>query len=131
MERGTLLERVGGPDTIRRIFSRMYTRAFGDRELLAFFAGVDVDALIEQQVAFLARAWDHGDLEAEQRSMRVAHAHLSIEQRHHDRILGYVELAMADVRIEPTVAAEVMAYLHGLAPYIVNRPAAFPGESAS
>ncbi len=56
MSRPGLVDRVGGPDGLRRILTRFYDRLALDPMVCHHFAGRDLQTIIDGQHAFLSKA---------------------------------------------------------------------------
>lgn len=79
-----MIERIGGLDGMRGILQDFYARLFQDPMIGFFFAGRDVELLVERQLQFTARAFGMNVL-YEGKSLPDAHAPLAILPGHFDR----------------------------------------------
>jgi hemoglobin len=113
-----LLTRIGGADGIAAVFNRFYDLAWGDRDLLPFFAGVDVERLVARQVDFLVGAW--GGEKFRGPTLPAAHAHMKISPRHYEKMLQYVDAAIVELSLAEDVRRDVLDYLRSIGPEIVN-----------
>jgi truncated hemoglobin YjbI/uncharacterized protein YoxC len=115
----TLFERIGGQVAVSALVEMLYQRVLADPELAPFFKGVKLDFLKLRQKEFLAQALG-GPAKYVGRSMREAHEHLPIEQRHFDLVARHLQDSLIALGTPPPLVSEVMSLVASLAPEIVN-----------
>lgn len=107
----TLYERVGGEAALFAAATLLYEKLLGDERVSGFFAGLDMDALIRKQTAFLA--WAFGAPERYTfRPLDEAHRRLVVERGlsdvHFDIVAGHLADTLRELGVEPPVVDEVM-----------------------
>ena len=107
----TLYERVGGEAAIFAAASLMYEKLLADTRVSGFFAGLDMDALVRKQTAFLA--WAFGAPERYSfRPLDEAHRRLVREKGltdvHFDVVAGHLADSLRELQVDPAVIEEVM-----------------------
>ncbi|MEM7204122.1 MAG: PAS domain S-box protein [Planctomycetota bacterium] len=117
----TLYDRLGGVEAIAAVVESFYELVLADAELRPFFDGVQMDWLKGSQVAFLAMATGGPD-GYPGRDMRSAHAHLTIEQQHFDKVAEHLQAALAEHQVAEKETNQVMAAAASLAEQIVTAP---------
>jgi len=89
----------------------LYEKLLADGRVSAFFSGLDMDALIRKQTAFLA--WAFGSPERYAfRSLGEAHQQLVRERGltdfHFDVVAGHLADALRELAVETSLIAEIM-----------------------
>src|SRR4051812_23856460 len=107
----TLYERVGGEAALLAAATLLYEKLLGDPQVSGFFAGLDMDALIRKQTAFLA--WAFGAPERYTfRPLGEAHRRLVRERGlsdvHFDIVAGHLAATLRELNVESPVIDEVM-----------------------
>jgi hemoglobin len=107
----TLYDRVGGEAALFAAATLLYEKLLGDPRVSGFFAGLDMDALIRKQTAFLA--WAFGAPERYTfRPLDEAHRKLVRERgladEHFDIVAGHLADTLRELKVEPLVIDEVM-----------------------
>jgi hemoglobin len=106
-----LYERVGGEAAVFAAATLLYEKLLSDGRVSEFFSGLDMDALIRKQTAFLAWAFGSPDRYAF-RSLGEAHQKLVRERGlsnvHFDVVAGHLADTLNELGVETTVIAEVM-----------------------
>ena len=124
-EPGSLYDRLGGEPAIDATVDQFYQRVLGDDELAPFFENATMDALKKHQVRFLTQALG-GPTNYSGRPLKIAHANLSIEQHHFDRVAGHLSATLAALGVGPDLIDEVIA---GVAPLAEDIVAAVPAAT--
>jgi hemoglobin len=106
-----LYERIGGEAALFAAATLLYEKLLADARVSAFFVGLDLDAQIQKQTAFLA--WAFGaPMRYTFRPLGEAHKKLVRERglsgEHFDVVVGHLGDALRELGVEPTVIAEVM-----------------------
>jgi hemoglobin len=107
----TLYERVGGEAAVFAVAALLYEKLLGDERVSGFFTGLDVDALIRKQTAFLS--WAFGSPERYNfRSLGEAHQRLVRERGltdlHFDVVAGHLADALRELGVESELIAEIV-----------------------
>jgi len=94
----------------------LYEKLLADARVSGFFSGLDIDAQIHKQTAFLA--WAFGSpTRYTFRPLGEAHQKLVRERGlsdvHFDVVAGHLADALHELGVEPTVIAEVMEVVGG------------------
>jgi hemoglobin len=116
----TLFARLGGVEALTLAVEKLYARILADGELRGFFAKVDIDRLRSRQVQFFAQALG-GPAQYTGRTMREAHGHLPIEQRHFDRVAEHLATVLREMKVASPLVGEVLAAVAPLSAEIVRR----------
>ncbi len=90
-----------------------------DTVLRGYFAEVDRDRIVEQQVAFFTEALG-GPSAYRGKSMRDAHAGLGISQDDFDRVAGHLTAALTGAGAPDEVVSEIIGAVAALASEIVR-----------
>jgi hemoglobin len=107
----TLYERIGGEAALFAAATLLYEKLLADPQVSRFFSGLDMDALIRKQMAFLA--WAFGSSERySYRPLDEAHRRLVQERGltdvHFDIVAGHLADSLRELNVEPAVVDEVM-----------------------
>jgi hemoglobin len=113
----TIYDAIGGPAALEAAVNRFYERVTVDPDLAHFFHGADLRRLKVHQVAFLSQALG-GPALYSGAAMDKAHAHLRIEQRHFDAVVGTLQ----ELSVPADLIASIVDRIAPLAPQVVNTP---------
>lgn len=105
----TLFERLGGEAAVQAAVVSFYGRVLDDALLAPFFAGLDVDALIKKQIAFMSMAFA-GPHRYSGRDLRTAHAPLvqrGLGDQHFDAIGRHLRSTLEELRVDAGAIAEI------------------------
>ncbi|GIL66612.1 hypothetical protein Vafri_20099 [Volvox africanus] len=110
---GPLLERIGGPDAVRRMVEAFCRKLYGDEKLMVFLEHTDMTSLRAKQCNFLTWLFNPRDQPNTSRHMRTAHLRI-IKQRgfardHFELGLTYFEAAVREQGLSEALVKEVMA----------------------
>ena len=110
----SLYERIGGEGAVFATAALLYDKVLSDPLLAPFFAGLDTDALVRKQVAFLA--WAFGaDTRYEYRPLGEAHRDLvqraGLSDVHFDAVAGHLEASLVELGVGRPLIEEVMALI--------------------
>lgn len=119
----SIYERIGGEAALVTVVDDLYARILADDVLRGFFADVDSDRIIKQQVAFFAEALG-GPAAYAGKPMRAAHAGLRISQDDFDRVAGHLVAALTAAGVPDEVVGEIIGTVAALAGEIVSRRSA-------
>jgi len=118
--RESIYQRLDGKPAIEAALEEFYSRVLGDSQLKGFFDGADMKRLISQQRAFFTQALGGGSACYRGPTMKQAHAHLPIEQKHFERVAVHLSGTLAALSVPRTLMDEVMAAVAPLAGEIVT-----------
>ncbi|GLI58420.1 hypothetical protein VaNZ11_000123 [Volvox africanus] len=110
---GPLLERLGGPDAVRRMVEAFCRKLYGDNKLMVFLEHTDMTSLRAKQCNFLTWLFNPRDQPNTSRHVRTAHLRM-IKQRgfardHFELGLTYFEEAVREQGLSEALVKEVMA----------------------
>ena len=114
-----LYDAIGGLPALEAAVQRFSERVARDPEVASFFARMDLHQLKRRLSAFLGQAVG-GPVRYKGSTMRRAHGHLRIEQRHFDAIARHLAGALRDLAVPDVLIAAVMERVWPLATQIVN-----------
>jgi len=105
----SLFERLGGEAAIEAAVVDFYGRVMSDDALSPFFDGLDMDAQIKKQIAFMTMAFA-GPNRYSGRDLRTAHAKLvqrGLGDAHFDAIQRHLRGTLEDLGIDAATVTEV------------------------
>ncbi|GLC49821.1 hypothetical protein PLESTB_000312300 [Pleodorina starrii] len=112
---GPLLQRVGGPDVVKKVVELFYKKLYADPRLILFLHDQDVMHLRAKQSAFISWLFGPPNVPYLGRSVRIAHLRI-IKQRgfsgdDFDLGMQYFEQAMSELGAPEGIMGEVMRRL--------------------
>lgn len=105
-----LFDRLGREAAIEAAVVLFYEKVMADPELARFFDGLDMQAQIKKQIAFMTMAFG-GPSRYTGRELRTAHAPLvarGLNESHFDAIAGLLKDTLVELEIEPSAIDEVL-----------------------
>jgi hemoglobin len=121
--RTSLYERVGGENAILAAAVLFYDKILADPELAPFFEGLDMEAQVRKQVAFMA--WAFGGPERyEYRPLGVAHASVrarGLSDQHFDRVAAHLAATLHELGLAPELVQEAMQIVEGARAQVLGR----------
>lgn len=105
----SLFDRLGGEAAIEAAVVDFYGRVMGDATLAPFFDGLDMDAQIKKQIAFMTMAFA-GPNRYSGRDLRTAHAKLvqrGLNDGHFDSIQTHLRETLEDLGVDGATVTEV------------------------
>jgi hemoglobin len=115
MDMSTLYERLGGQAAIEAAVVRFYDKVMADPSLSPFFHGLDMDAQIQKQIAFMTLAFG-GPNGYTGRDLREAHKPLlerGLNAEHFESIGRYLKATLEELGVEQTVINQVLGVVEG------------------
>jgi hemoglobin len=110
----SLYDRVGGEPTIMAAVGILYEKLVSDDTTRSFFEGMEMDALVKKQIAFMAWALG-GPSEYRGRDLRVAHAALvqsrGLTDMHFDAVMRHLAATLRDLDLDDATVDEVLRTL--------------------
>ena|SRR5437867_7091838 len=120
----SLYERIGGQAAIVAAVDLFYKKVIEDELTRPFFEGLDMDALIRKQVAFMTWAFG-GPEEWKGRPLRQAHAGLVADKglgdAHFDRVAEHLDATLRELGVGDTERGEALAIIAGARNEVLNR----------
>ncbi|GFE68008.1 group 1 truncated hemoglobin [Chroococcus sp. FPU101] len=112
--KNTVLEQLGGVETVRVAVEHFYNRVLQDNRINHFFAGVDMVKQKAHQTAFLSYALG-GSNHYEGMSMRKAHQHLvermGLNNEHFDAVVEDLVKTLEELKVAPELIEQVVVVL--------------------
>src|SRR5262245_37956963 len=113
----SLYERIGGEPAIMAAVDLFYAKIMDDELTRPFFAGLDMNAQVQKQVAFMSRALG-GPVEYHGRDLRAAHARLvrekGLDDVHFDAIAGHLRSTLEELGVQTALVDEALAAVGGM-----------------
>lgn len=119
----TIYEQMGGESALKLAVDQFYGRVLADHTLAPFFESTDLGKLKMHQFNFLSQVTG-GPRKYAGATMRRAHSHLQIEQRHFNAVAGHLVATLEALGVRAEIIGEIVAALTPLASEIVNTEAA-------
>lgn len=119
----TLYERLGGEATVAAAVVRFYEKIMDDALLAPFFEDVEMDRLIDKQIAFMTLAFD-GPNRYTGRDLRLAHAPLVLRglgDAHFDALTGHLAATLRELAIAEDAIGEVLTMLETTRQDVLSR----------
>lgn len=104
----SLFEQLGGNGAVNAAVDIFYRKVLGDPLLEPLFAGVDMPRQIMKQKAFLTYAFG-GSPNYSGKSMREAHKHLNLEEKHFQAVAGHLKSTLEELNVPENLQNDVMA----------------------
>jgi hemoglobin len=120
MNTPTLFERLEGSASIDVAVDQFYERLLDDTELVPFFEGVPMGRQRAHQKALLTMALG-GPVAYEGRGLHEAHAALTIDDQHFDRVAGHLAGVLLGLGVASELVDEVIAAVDGLRSTVLGR----------
>lgn len=119
----SLYERIGGEAAIMAAVEVFYRKVLADELTKPFFDGLDMDAMIKKQIAFMAWAFGGPD-EFKGRDLRSAHAGLvarGLDDKHFTAVAEHLESTLTELGIAPALIAEALTIVGSVKDQVLNR----------
>jgi hemoglobin len=120
----SLYERIGGEPAIMAAVDLFYTKVMEDSLTRPFFAGLDMKAQVQKQIAFMSRALG-GPVEYQGRDLRAAHQKLVKEQglgdAHFDAVAGHLKSTLEELGVDKGVIDEALGAIGGMRNDVLGR----------
>lgn len=125
MDEHSLYERLGGEAAITAAVDLFYERVMADERTRPFFSGLDMNAQIRKQRAFMTWAFGGPD-QYRGRDLTAAHAKLVQERglgdSHFDAVAQHLNGVLVDLGIPKPLINEVMAIVGSTRAQVLGRP---------
>jgi hemoglobin len=120
----SLYERIGGEPAIMAAVDLFYAKIMKDDVTRPFFEGLDMNAQVQKQIAFMSRALG-GPVEYRGRNLRVAHAKLVGEKGlgdpHFDAVATHLRSTLEELGVAKDIVDEALAAIAGLRNEVLGR----------
>lgn len=103
----SLFKRNGGHAAVKATVEHFYQRALADQAVEPFFKNTKMAWLKEQQIDFFSHALG-GPSKYKGRSMKNAHAHLEIQEKHFNRVAMHLDDTLEALRVPPELRKETL-----------------------
>lgn len=107
----TLYDRLGGEGALFATATLLYEKVMADPLVAHYFDGLDMDAQIRKQIAFLS--WAFGaPTKYQYRPLDEAHRELvrhgGLTDMHFDAVVAHLSAALVELQVSPPLIDEVM-----------------------
>jgi hemoglobin len=119
----SLYERIGGERALTAAVTLFYEKVMADESVEPFFAGLDMGAQIDKQIAFMTMAFG-GPNKYTGRDLRTAHARLvrnGLGDRHFDAIATHLVDTLRELGVEQSLIDEAVQIVAGTREDVLNR----------
>lgn len=120
----SLYERIGGETAIMAAVDLFYAKVLADPITRPFFDGLDMQLQARKQVAFMSYAFG-GPVAQRGRDLRAAHAQLVRDRNlgdvHFDAVAEHLRATLAELEMETSLQAEVMAIVAATRSEVLDR----------
>jgi hemoglobin len=119
----SLYERLGGEAAIMAAVDLFYRKILADDLTRPFFEGLDMDAMIKKQIAFMAWAFGGPD-ELKGRDLRTAHAGLlerGLGEKHFAAVAAHLKATLEELGVAQPLITEAMAIVGGTKREVLNQ----------
>jgi len=118
----SIYDAIGGQAALMAVVDDFYDRVLGDPDLVAYFAGTNMNRLKERQVQFFAAALG-GPEPYTGVSMREAHRGRGIGQQQFDLVAGHLVASLAAAGVPGGTITNIVGRIAPLAADIVSSSA--------
>lgn len=119
----SLYEKLGGAAVIDAAVDVFYRKVLDDDRINGFFDGIDMEAQIAKQKAFMTMAFG-GPHDYSGKDMRIAHAHLvsqGLDDEHFDAVAENLQTSLSELGVPEESIREVLALVEGTRDDVLNR----------
>jgi hemoglobin len=124
MPEQSLYERIGGEAAITAAVDVFYEKVMADERTRPFFSGLDMNAQIRKQRAFMTWAFGGPD-EYRGRDLKAAHAKLVQERglgdAHFDAVAQHLKETLIELAVPQALIDEVLAVVGGTRDQVLGR----------
>lgn len=121
----SLYERIGGEAAVMAAVDIFYAKVLANDLLRPFFAGLDMQAQIRKQIAFMSWAFG-GPVEYRGRDLAAAHQQLvrskGLTDIHFDGVAQCLEQTLAELGVERALIDEVLKLVGSTRDSVLGRP---------
>lgn len=124
-QEASLFHRIGGDSAIMATVTLFYEKVRADEQLSGFFRGMDMEAQIQKQVAFMTMAFG-GPHEYSGRDLTTAHAglvHRGLRDEHFDRVASCLQASLEELSVNPVLVHEALGLVEATRDAVFGREA--------
>ena len=119
MTQKTLYDKYGGFPAVSTIVHNFYDKILASQSLEKFFAGVDMDRLIDHQVKFLCMVLG-GPNNYSGRQLGAAHANLKIDKGAFGEVAQHLKASLEEAGVEPQDVGTILGVVASTASQIIT-----------
>jgi hemoglobin len=120
----SLYERIGGEPAIMAAVDLFYAKVIKDDVTRPFFDGLDMNAQVQKQIAFMSRALG-GPVQYNGRDLRAAHAKLvrdkGLSDVHFDAIAKHLRATLEELGVQKPLVDEAITAVAGMRDEVLGR----------
>jgi len=120
----SLYDRIGGEKAVMAAVDTFYSKVLADDLTRPFFEGIDLEAQVRKQVAFMTWAFG-GPAEYKGRDLRTAHADLvkkkGLTDRHFDAVAGHLKATLLELGVAADLVEEALAIVGSTRTEVLGR----------
>jgi len=120
----SLYDRIGGEPAIMAAVDLFYEKVKNDEVTRPFFDGLDMNAQVQKQIAFMSRALG-GPVEYQGKNLRVAHARLVREKglgdAHFDAVAAHLRATLEELGVQKDLVDEALTAIAGMRDEVLGR----------
>jgi len=120
----SLYERLGGEPAIMAAVDLFYAKVMKDDVTRPFFDGLDMNAQVQKQIAFMSRALG-GPVQYNGRDLRAAHAKLvrdkGLSDVHFDAIAKHLRTTLEELGVQKPLVDEAITAVGGMRDEVLGR----------
>jgi hemoglobin len=120
----SLYDRIGGEPAIMAAVDLFYKKVINDELTRPFFDGLDMNAQVQKQIAFMSRALG-GPVEYHGKNLRAAHARLVREQAlgdaHFDAVATHLRATLEELGVQKNLVDEALTNIAGMRNDVLGR----------
>jgi hemoglobin len=120
----SMYERLGGEAAVAAAVPRFYEKVMADPSLLHFFDGLDMNALIKKQIAFMTMAFG-GPNHYTGRDLRTAHARLlkkGLGDAAFDAVAMHLQSTLEELGVDSGLIGEVLQVVGSTRKDVLSQP---------
>mmetsp|Transcript_87574 Transcript_87574/g.121552 ORF Transcript_87574/g.121552 Transcript_87574/m.121552 type:complete len:128 (+) Transcript_87574:78-461(+) len=117
----SIFERVGGEDAVESVVNYFYEKVLADDVVNHFFKTTDMNKQRRQQKHFMMMAFG-GPNKYSGRTMRKAHEHLKLEDKHFDAIGGHLKESLEHHKVPEDIIKEILTVVESTRDDVLCKP---------
>ena len=109
----TLLDRLGGNETLHAAVDLSYGRLLSDDRLERFFRGTNMTKLSSHKYNFMRLAFEHDEIQTTELARVIQDKHnrlfaLGLDETHFDMVAAHFEASLDDLGVDPALVKQAM-----------------------
>ncbi len=119
----SLYEQLGGEPAVDAAVDVFYKKVLADERINGFFDGIDMDAQIAKQKAFMIMAFG-GPHDYTGKDLRMGHAYLvaqGLDNTHFDAVAEDLKVTLEELNVPSELISQVMALVEDTRDDVLNR----------